>query len=63
MGMTIFDIVTVAGGIILLVNPNWAYNVGRREKQDPPKNWPIIARVLGVTFLLIGAWFIWQNLR
>ncbi len=55
----LLDVLTVAAGIFLLVAPNKAYNVGRKEPQEPPANWAMKGRLFGVFFLIVGGIFIY----
>ena len=59
--LQLLDMLMIAGGIALLVAPNWTYNFGSREKKEIPKNWPIISRIFGVIFVLMGAFFMYQS--
>ena len=55
------DIATVAAGIFLIVAPAKAYNLGRREKQEPPASWPLKSRILGIFFTIVGGVFFYLS--
>lgn len=59
--MTIFDIFTIGGGIVLLVAPNWAYNAFRKEKVEVPPGWPLKSRIFGGIFIAAGLLFLYLN--
>lgn len=60
MDMTIFDIISILGGLALIFAPEWAYNFGRKgEKKEIPPKWKIISRIAGVIFVGFGVFFIY----
>lgn len=60
--VTIFDIIAIGGGVLLIVAPEWTYNFGRKEKVEMPQNWPRISRIVGAVFVAIGIAFLVLNL-
>lgn len=51
----LLNLVIVGTGIGMIAVPEKAYNWGRKEKEEPPKNWPKTSRILGVVFIVVGA--------
>lgn len=54
----IIDFVAIAAGIFCIVAPDKAYNFGRKEQADIPKNWHITSRIVGAVCIVIGIVFI-----
>lgn len=61
MSLTLFDLITILGGVLLLVAPDWAYNFGRAEHKEIPPKWRVISRVAGIVFILLGVFFIYRS--
>ncbi len=59
----IFDILSVLAGVFLIIAPEKAYYIGKpateREQKKMPKNWPVMSRVIGAVFIVIGLVFIY----
>lgn len=62
--MLILDIITILGGLMLIIAPDWCYNAMRRpgEKQEVPANWHRNSRIFGVIFLAAGGFFVYNTI-
>ena len=63
----IMDVVCIALGVFLIIAPNKAYMIGRRdverEQMKIPQNWPVVGRVIGVAAVLLSVLFIYLEVR
>lgn len=57
--MILFDIISIGGGLVLIIAPKWAYEFGNKNAREMPKNWPVISRIAGVVFIGLGLLFMY----
>lgn len=60
--MLIFNLFILGSGIAIAINPVWAYNAMRRNKEEVPPDWPKKGRIIGIGFAAIGLVFLLINL-
>ncbi len=55
--MLLFDVLSFALGVFLIINPKLAYQMGRGRSAVAPPSWLIIGRIIGLALMILGVLF------